>query len=214
MVRPRKDQQIDIHGRAIEEATRLLEHRPDADFTMQEVAAGVGCRAPALYRHFRNKDDLLRAVHDAGFERLYGEKLAAARQSASTAFDRLRAGGLAYIRFALENPSLYRLMFAPPPAGGDSLSDNPFERDLGLKSLALLRGSIVGCQAEGYLPGKDPDLVAFALWSAVHGAASLMLQNRSPVAAFAASQNDRLAAQTVGQMMEFVASTRLPEQTP
>ena len=211
MVRPRKDQQIDIHGRAIEETVRLLEQRPSGELTMQEVAAGVGCRAPALYRHFRNKDDLLRAVHDAGFERLYGEKLAAAGQSAASGFERLRAGGIAYIRFALENPSLYRLMFAPPPSGDGNLSDNPFERDLGLKSLALLRGSIVGCQAEGYLPGRDPDLVAFTLWSTVHGAASLMLQNRSPVTTSAATSDDRLAEQTVETMMAFVASTRSPE---
>ena len=208
MVRPRKDQQIDIHGRAIEETIRLLAQRPAVDLTMQEVAAGVGCRAPALYRHFRNKDDLLRAVHDAGFERLYGEKLAAAGRSATSAFERLRAGGLASIRFALENPSLYRLMFAPPPSGDGGLSDNPFERDLGLKSLALLRGSIVGCQAEGYLPGQDPDLVAFALWSTVHGAASLMLQDRSPVAGSVSRDDDRLSERTVDTMMAFVAATR------
>ena len=206
MVRPRKDMQIDIHARAIDETIRLLEEKPAAEITMQEVAAGAGCRAPALYRYFTNKDDLLRAVHDAGFERLYGEKLAAAGQTAASAFDSLRAGGIAYIRFALENPSLYRLMFAPPPDASSS-SDNPFETDLGLKSLALLRGSIVGCQAEGYLGGQDPDVVAFTLWSAVHGAASLMLQNRSPLAGSAAADHHRLAQQIVGTMMAFVAAT-------
>lgn len=187
---------------------------------MQEVAAAVGCRAPALYNHFRNKDDLLRAVHDAGFERLHGEKLASAGRSAASGFERLRAGGIAYVRFALENPSLYRLMFAPPPSGDGSLAGNPFERDLGLKSLALLRASIVACQDEGYLPGQDPDLVAFTLWSVVHGAASLMLQNRSPVTISAANAttdattgaDDRLVEQTVDVMMAFVAATRRPGQ--
>lgn len=175
---------------------------------MQEVAAAVGCRAPALYNHFRNKDDLLRAVHDAGFERLFAEKLALAGRSAASAFERLRAGGIAYIAFALENPSLYRLMFAPPPSNDAGIAENPFRNDLGLKSLALLRASIVGCQAEGYLPGQDPDLVAFTLWSAVHGAASLMLQDRAPVSEVI--NGGRLARQVVDMMMAFVAATRQP----
>ncbi|HEV7285810.1 MAG TPA: TetR/AcrR family transcriptional regulator [Kaistia sp.] len=208
MVRPRKDQQIDIRGRAIEETTRLLERTTAAELTMQEVAAAVGCRAPALYNHFRNKDDLLRAVHDAGFERLFAEKLALAGRSAISAFERLRAGGIAYIAFALENPSLYRLMFAPPPSNGAGAAENPFQNDLGLKSLALLRASIVGCQSEGYLPGQDPDVVAFTLWSAVHGAASLMLQDRAPVSE--AVNGDRLARRVVDTMMAFVATTRQP----
>jgi AcrR family transcriptional regulator len=208
VVRPRKDQQIDIRGRAIEETTRLLERTTAAELTMQEVAAAVGCRAPALYNHFRNKDDLLRAVHDAGFERLFAEKLALAGRSAISAFERLRAGGIAYIAFALENPSLYRLMFAPPPSNGAGAAENPFQNDLGLKSLALLRASIVGCQSEGYLPGQDPDVVAFTLWSAVHGAASLMLQDRAPVSE--AVNGDRLARRVVDTMMAFVATTRQP----
>lgn len=208
MVRPRKDQQIGIRGRAIEEATRLLERTTAAELTMQEVAAAVGCRAPALYNHFRNKDDLLRAVHDAGFERLFAGKLALAGRSAISAFERLRAGGIAYIAFALENPSLYRLMFAPPPSSDAGAAENPFRNDLGLKSLALLRASIVGCQGEGYLPGQDPDVVAFTLWSAVHGAASLMLQDRAPVSE--AVDGDRLARRVVDTMMAFVAATRQP----
>lgn len=133
----------------------------------------------------------------------YAGKLAVAARTAGDAFARLREGGLAYIRFALENPALYGLMFAPPPV--ESLSGNPFAEDLGLRSIGFLRGSIEACQAEGYLPGANPDRVAFTLWSAVHGAASLMLQNRVP-----SSEADReaLATATVDTIMGLIAATR------
>lgn len=208
MARPLKDQQIDIQRKAIEEAIHLLQRKPVSELTMKEVAAEVGCRAPALYNYYRNKDALLRAVHDEGFERLYNQKLAAVGQGSRTGFERLHAGGVAYVEFALENPELYLLMFAPPTIDGGSASPNPFENDLGLKSLAILRRSITTCQAEGYLPGADPDLIAFTLWSTVHGAASLMIQDRSPVATGAAPDVTSLAKQTVETMMAFVANTR------
>ena len=76
MARPRKEQELDIARRAVEETIRLLAVRGDFDVPLSEVAQAVGCTAPALYSHFRNKNALLRAARDEGFRRLYKEKLA------------------------------------------------------------------------------------------------------------------------------------------
>ncbi|WP_035694002.1 WHG domain-containing protein [Azospirillum halopraeferens] len=206
MARPRKDQALDIPRRAVEETVRLLASRGVAEITLAEVAAAVGCRAPALYGHFRNRNALLRAVHDAGFERLYAEKLAVAARTDGDAFARLREGGIAYVRFALENPALYRLMFDPPADAG--LEDNPFAGDPGRRTLDALRGAVAACQAAGYLPGRDPALVAFTLWSAVHGAASLMLTGRTPADGH---DHPALAAATVDTIMTLIAATRTEE---
>ncbi|HEY0838380.1 MAG TPA: WHG domain-containing protein [Azospirillum sp.] len=203
MARPRKDQALDVARRAVEEAVRLLQTHRAEELTMAVVAGAVGCRAPALYNHFRNRDALLRAVHDAGFERLYAEKLAVAARTDGDAFARLREGGVAYVAFAIENPALYRLMFDPPPVAG--LDGNPFDTDRGMKLLGFLRASIFACQSEGFLPGRDPDLVAFTLWSTVHGAALLILNGRIPAAN---RDQQELAAATVDTVMALVAATR------
>jgi AcrR family transcriptional regulator len=188
MARPRKDQQIDIPACAVDATIQLLDERDAAAITLAEVAAVVGCRAPALYAYFANKDALLRAARNA-----------------RNPLERLRAGGLAYLRFALERPGLYRLMFSPPGAQG--LPANPFASDPGAQCLALLHSAIVACQAQGYLPEKDPTQMAFVLWSAVHGAASLVLQGRAPVQ----TGQDPLAAATgaVEALMSFVQQSRL-----
>ncbi|MBB4285036.1 TetR/AcrR family transcriptional regulator [Roseospira goensis] len=203
MARPRKDQARDIRALAISETIRLLEDRDARDLTLAQVAAAVGCRPPALYGHFRDKTALLRAVHDAGFAWLYAEKMDVGAGTRGDALARLREGGRAYARFALKNPALYRLMFDPPRDSG--LAGTLFESDVGLKSLDFLRAGVVAVQAEGYLPGADPDRIAFTLWSTLHGALSLLLQGRAPTA-----DTSPLAAAdaTVDAMMAFIVATR------
>ncbi len=204
MARPRKDQQIDILARAVDASIRLLDERDAEVFTLADVAAAVGCRAPALYAYFSNKDALLRAAHDEGFRILLKEKLAVAARNASDPFNRLREGGLAYLRFAFEHPGLYRLMFSPVRTEG--VPDDPFSSDPGAQCLDLLHSAILACQAEGYLPGADATQMAFTLWSAVHGAASLVLQRRAPLR----SGLDPLdaAAGVVDVLMSSIQSSR------
>jgi len=202
MARPRKEHAIDISRSAIEKTIVLIEARGDFDIPLAEVAVAIGCSAPALYGHFRNKNALLRAVHDEGFARLYGEKLAAAARSEGSAFQRLRQGGHAYLRFALENPVLYQLMFAPPDM--TEMASNPFETDVGRRALDFLVDSVKACQRDGYLAAADPQVCAFALWSAVHGAASLVLQNRAPIGA----DQEEIASRMVETIMALIDATR------
>lgn len=124
MARPRKEQELDIARRAVEETIPLLARRGDFDVPLAEVAQAVGCTAPALYGHFQNKNALLRAVRDEGFRRLYDEKLAVTERMRTDPLGYLREGSYAYVRFALGHPTLYRLMFTPPPRLG--VSDDPW----------------------------------------------------------------------------------------
>lgn len=206
MARPRKDDALDIPGRAVSVAVDLLEKYGYAALTMNMVATAVGCRAPALYNHFENKDALLRAVHDEGFRRLYAEKLSVAADADGGVLKLLREGALAYLRFAQENPVLYQLMFSPPPVregGGFS-----FDSDPGQKAIELLSVRISSCQAEGYLPGKDVAQIAFVLWSFVHGIASLVLQKRSPTG----DENGwKTAVAAVDTVMEMITATEKRE---
>lgn len=201
MARPKKEAALGIRERAIEVTLELLVKEDIHKLTMAKVAQAIGCKAPALYNHYRNKEALLRAVHDAGFAKMYSEKMAVAAQCPGTAFDRLRAGGRAYISFALENTALYCLMFAPPKL--TALADNPFESDIGRKSLQFLTQGIMACQAERSVKDVDAQTLAFVMWSAVHGAAMLMLQNRTPSEV---SEYDQLMDDTVDMVMNLIRS--------
>lgn len=207
MARPRKELELDIGRRAVAETIRLLAQRGDFDVPLTEVAWAVGCTAPALYGHFRNKNALLRAVRDEGFDRLYSEKFAVFGQVQGNPLGYLRDGSYAYVRFALENPTLYRLMFTPPPKLG--VSDDPWSGEAGRQVLNLLLTGLHSSQEHGYLPGADLPRYGFTFWSAIHGAVSLNLQNR------ALNQTAKWDAtrDVIDTLMELIAATAPERQT-
>ena len=202
MARPRKEQELDIARRAIDETIRLLSERGDLDVPLTAVAHAIGCTAPALYGHFRNKSALLRAVRDEGFNQLYREKLAVFQQMRGNPFGYLRDGSYAYVRFALENPTLYRLMFTPPPKLG--VSDDPWSSETGSQIFNLFLTGLRCSQEEGFLRGMDLSRYSFMFWSTVHGAVSLTLQNREmdQPAKWDATRK------AVDTLMEIIAATR------
>ncbi|KFI26330.1 TetR family transcriptional regulator [Haematobacter missouriensis] len=201
MARPRKEQELDIARRAVEETIRLLAQQGDFDVPLTSVAQAVGCTAPALYGHFRNKNALLRAARNEGFGRLYNEKFAVFEQMRGDPFGYLRDGSYAYARFALENPTLYRLMFSPPPKLG--VSDDPWSSEAGRQVLSLLLTGLRSSQEHGYLPGADLQRYGFMFWSTIHGAVSLNIQNRllDHAAKWDSTQS------VIDALMEMIAAT-------
>ncbi|MFC3764562.1 TetR/AcrR family transcriptional regulator [Tenggerimyces flavus] len=95
----------------IEAAARLLAESPTGDISTRAVGEAAGVQQPVLYRHFGDKDALLAAVVDHGFER-YLESKRGATSSGDPVAD-LRAGWDNHAEFALAHPSSYRLMFSP-----------------------------------------------------------------------------------------------------
>jgi AcrR family transcriptional regulator len=159
--------------RILEEARDLFVAGGMNGFSMRKVAERVGVSATAIYRHFEGKETLLLAVVEAGFE-LFTSYLLRAR-SGATAAERLERSGEAYLRFALDHPGYYRVMFM------SSREDFGFER-LPAQSVARQTGAFgqvvarVGeCQDAGLLRPGDPGELAVLLWSFSHGLASLYL---------------------------------------
>lgn len=105
-------------------AERLLDASPDRDITTREVCEAAGVGQPVLYRQFGDKNGLLRALVDHGFDRYLATKRASAASEDPVAD--LRQGWDTHVGFALEHPALYRLMFSPsfetvPDAAGEAM---------------------------------------------------------------------------------------------
>src|SRR5215469_6265708 len=91
-------------------ATGKLVHREGADaVTMRRVAKSVGITPMALYRHFADRDGLLNALADTGFEEL-AARLANAAMPAHPEQRLMKILDL-FLDFALEKPRLFELMF-------------------------------------------------------------------------------------------------------
>lgn len=160
----------DLRRALIEAGLKLLEERDAEALSLREVARAAGVSATAVYRHFPNKDALLDALATEGLGRL-AEAQHAAADAAGGGQAGFAATGVAYVRFALANPALFRLTFGATAsrnilaAPADHIPD----------ALAFLRENAVGAAAKA---GVDPRIVAVRAWAMVHGLALLLLEKQ------------------------------------
>lgn len=150
---------MDIRTQMLEAAEKLLDASPDRDIATRAVCEAVGVGAPVLYRLFGDKNGLLSAVVDYGFERYLAAKRAA--EGAPDPTEDLRNGWDTHVAFALEHPAVYRLMYSP------SFKEMPAAAQ---EAMRLLREVLLRCAAAGKLR-TTPEVAAQAIMSANIGVA-------------------------------------------
>lgn len=91
--------------KVVKAAQEILEASGVAGLTMLSVAASVGVRAPSLYKRFKDRDALLKAVVSATLNEL-AERLEALELD-------LTYQAAVYRNFAHERPEAFRLIFTP-----------------------------------------------------------------------------------------------------
>jgi AcrR family transcriptional regulator len=137
--------------------------------SIRSVAQRVGVTPPSIYLHFADKDTLLDAVCARYFEKLDEEMQRAALDEPSTV-EVLRAQGLAYVRFAMQTPELYRIATM-----GEGRPGSDIDMTLNSSAFQHLRSSVEKLIEEGvYRPG-DSTMAALQLLTAAHGVASLLI---------------------------------------
>ncbi|MFT3723683.1 MAG: TetR/AcrR family transcriptional regulator [Hyphomonadaceae bacterium] len=162
----------DLRAALIEEGLKRLKDGPADELSLREIARNVGVSATAVYRHFPDKAALLSALAEAGGERMASafSKAMAAEKSGKDAFD---AMGRAYVKFALANPSLFRLMTASKAwrekGGGAD----------GSRGMGMLVDALQGLSG-GSLSRQKANIQRLQAWSIVHGLAMLMLDGQVP----------------------------------
>jgi AcrR family transcriptional regulator len=146
-------------------ARELVRESGPEGWSMREACRRAGVSQAAPYRHFADKPALLDAVGADAYgdlERRYRDAIRASANPAEEAVVVARA----YLRFALEEPRLFRLIFSNPRLHGTpeaNASYHVFER------------AIRSAQDHGALPAGSTTMLAHVFWSAVHGVADLVL---------------------------------------
>ena len=131
-----------------------------------------GCRQWPPYRHFADKEALLAAVAEYGFREL-AARLTAATATATDPRAGLPALGVAYVLFACDQPSLFKLMFGPTI---EKKSGHPVLDEAGSACFNALRQAVEAAKFfEGDSDGGD---VSLACWSLVHGLSALIVDGR------------------------------------
>lgn len=164
---------------------------PEA-LTIREATRRVGVSPNAAYRHFADREALLSAVATAIQHRMAARMHGSLRRRGSTeppASDRLRAVGLGYIKFALDEPGWFTTAFFVA-----DLTGGPNETSVAPPYLALVE-ALDAMVTDGALPADRRTGAEWPCWSAVHGFAELALHG--PLMRSSRREIDALAGRTV-----------------
>ena len=181
----------------LEQAERTVRERGADALSLRELAREVGVSHGAPRRHFPDRQALLDAVAEAGFDRL-GAELRAAADGAGEEFEpRLRATAAAYVRFATRDPALLDLMFA-----GKHRETSGALHEAAENAFAVMLELIAQGQAESALEPGEPERVGLVLFSTIQGIASLVSAG--------IVQPDQLEALVVDAIAHFLRGSRAP----
>ncbi len=168
----------DLRNALVEAGLKLLQARgPEGaqdDLGLREVARDVGVSPTAIYRHFPDKQALKVALACEGLARLAQRQRQASAQAGGGAAGFL-ASGLSYVRFAAEQPVLFRLVFsfAQPD---DLLDASPEQMSAAMRGLR----EDIDRLLPTHWPAARRKATALHAWALVHGLAMLVLDRQIP----------------------------------
>src|SRR6476660_8369971 len=164
----------DLRRALLDEAVHTIQHEGVDALTLREVGQRLGVSRTALYRHFSDTSSLLAAVARDGFQRFAADVRQGWLEDAGTRRG-LDLMGVAYVRFAMANPSHYRVMF------GDyrrlCAKDPDLQADAAASFDVLLQ-ALVALQGAGDIRPDEPRRLAQFVWAVVHGIAMLAIDGQ------------------------------------
>lgn len=165
----------DLRRALLDEAFRAIERGGLDGLSLRALARTLGVSPRAPYRHFASKEALLSAIAVESFARASAVTGARVAAAGKTPRARLRAAAEAYVLFAVENPTAFRVMHAPYAAVDESTPELMRARAEGH---AALLAAIVEGQDQGELREGDPMHLALAWASMMHGLSVLLIEGQ------------------------------------
>lgn len=142
--------------------------------SMRKIAREVGVSAPAIYRYFRNKEELLNEIVVEGLKIL--ERYLAPALDSGTPQERLKRLAERYLDFAVEQPRYFDFAFLVPSPLIVGVEDELNRPDWGTFRLCV--DQVGACMEQGTFASDDPLETAITIWAEVHGLVTLFRTGR------------------------------------
>jgi AcrR family transcriptional regulator len=168
----------DLRQALINGAIAIIAERDVDSVSLREVARQAGVSHTAPYRHFSDKENLLAAVGEEGFNGLTQALTRAIAPHQALPTIELTACGIAYVEYALAHPSHYRVMFGAHRGekGRFPQLDSASKASFAILVDILNEGQIAGVFCSGM-----PQQLAWVVWSLMHGLVMLLIDRQIAV---------------------------------
>jgi AcrR family transcriptional regulator len=164
----------DLRAQLIAAATELVETQGPDGFSVSEAARRAGVSTAAPYKHFRDRDAILRGVVAGAMDRLRNAMDTAAARFPAGSLEAVAAVGQAYVDFARTEPGIFRLTFGLT----EGHEDAPDLLEKGRACFGVVVRASAACLC---LPADAPEVQrsAYLLWSFVHGHSFLTIDRKN-----------------------------------
>jgi AcrR family transcriptional regulator len=172
----RQEEREQLYRLIADTALDLYIREGPEQLTIRNIAKRINYSPTTIYLYFKDKDHLLLELHDQAFAKLF-EFMHPAIEIEEP-LHRLTQLGERYIRFGLENPELYDLLFIMHTPMEVLLEDDCKEWVHGKSVFQLLQQTVELCMESGQLPQADAVTLSISIWAHVHGLVSLAIRDR------------------------------------
>ena len=162
----------------LESACRLYLSDGFEGFSMRKLAREVGVTAPALYKYYGSKEDVLAAVVAEGY-RQFSQHLYRALEG-RTPGERLAMAAQGYLQYSLEHSSFYEAMYtAPEMIGMERLPEEITQQGCAIGQFWADR--VRECMDAGLLREGDAMAVSTTMWAHAHGLVTIYHRGLLPL---------------------------------
>ncbi|MGA9524967.1 MAG: TetR/AcrR family transcriptional regulator [Myxococcaceae bacterium] len=205
MTRTRPYHHGDLKHALLEASITLLREEGVEALTVAEVGRRVGVSSAAPYKHFADRQALLRAIAAEGNRQL-GEILVAAAGKCADPVEAFRLTGVAYIRWAAENPALYRIATDPALIDFNSRPPDVQPPEALEGSLETFWPELAALVRSGAaLPSTHPLMEQLRGRALAHGMANLFVSGTFAALGIATAEAERLARAVTGEDVPAVS---------
>ena len=164
---------LQFRQRLCELALKAFAEKGVDGISLRGLATAAGCSRTTPYRYFKNKADILAAVRQSGFQRMADEAERVARNEPDPD-RRLIKLARSYLRFALDTPDAYRVMYSV--AQHDEQRYPELVKQINRAQQPMM-DTVHEAAAKGSVAG-DPVNIMHVLWAGLHGLISLHLSDK------------------------------------
>lgn len=178
-VLPRRYHHGNLRAALLAAAIKIVDQRGADGLTIRLVAQQAGVSHNAPYHHFRDKGAILEAATVSCINALVEVMCDKQKKTQGGSVDKIIAMGVEFVRFAIEHPAEFRLMYRPElrKSRDGCCGDAPSSPVEGASASGrnLLLQIIRGGQDAGEIVPGDPDMLVLTWWCLVNGYANKVL---------------------------------------
>ncbi|MCX8525573.1 TetR/AcrR family transcriptional regulator [Chryseobacterium formosus] len=168
-------EKLEMRKRILDAARKIFLQKGYESTSMRNIASEIDYSPGTIYFHFKDKSEIFHELHKEGFSLLLSQMKIL--DSVAQPFERLKAVGRVFIKFAQDNKDYYNLMFLVEESTTNSTENGGFQ--IAKEAINHLSGIIKECQNEGRFKDMDIEYFTFMILSSMHGICALFCKDRT-----------------------------------